>query len=1458
MGKGGGGRKKKGPKFLPDGTPLTNKAKKQVSREERAAQRAKEAKKLMEEASKKAKAEADRTKNKKKKAGGGSKKGSKKAAAEEPPVLVGGPRKQGRGHRQKGGGTVQKSKGDVYIHSVGLWRHEAERFPSEILQQYCQKNKLPKAHIMARAQSKQHGGGGGGGHEDTDAGNWQGCVKMPDPKGKKEKDRYFRTVETFATKELAKQGASLLALFEYDGQRPFNRQFPDPFGATWKSLQAQASGAAPAKPKAVPKVPPTVPISKTSESTDSPGASDSTDKNVTSKAAEAKRKASHLGAVPTLTLTTGNSVHEQRLKTESRRVKQKAYEDKAASRARRERARHLNIMLSQKRRRTIRHIIQSFHEDWERSLMRSKLHSASLQSSNPIADAVSSEVTIDETDVAHIEHLGFTEVQAREALGCLRVAKFARNQQRRIQCAVDWLLIKLNEEDLPPAFDPRGFNLEVHHGSKSAKSTSKPNGAVSTPGDAGARIPDQLRCLSATNLDDIVFTYAQHSDAPLALFGAPSRSKTIVAKLVQGSRDEGLAQNFCRALAFFRQHFAATRGGFAASVDEELREILTGLEPELLDQFRDQVVDELVACKSIYADDFTCFPAFAIGTSLAAVGDGVDELESAIDEHRGDAFLAVLKLRAEESVVPGQGFLQVLIDKQRHSSARASDGSNYSVAFLYSNSSLSAAQLFYINLQLAQHCLKSIPDTGIAAIQYWLSEFFVDVSLDPIVVDEVFVAAVQQATAGKSRGTTKASLGANTAGSSSSIGRTRVNVFATTRRNESTSRGRSRPRRRNMPHLSDELQAEAKAKTQGASADFKKMTEIRQQLPVFKFRERILQALDNDSQVLLVQGETGCGKSTQVPQFILEHCIAKGEAADCSIVCTQPRRIAATGIASRVADERCEKCGDVVGYAVRGDSSTSDRTRLLFCTTGVVLRRLQDLATSSTTDITHLLIDEVHERDINTDFLLCLIRRILVKNRKLKVVLMSATLDAEKFVAYFGGPKACPSVKVPGRTFPVSAYYLDDMLASIPNFPVPDMEHRAKQAAKGSMLLAAGGLDRARQLLPYWNHNDGIPYDQIAALVRALATGEHNLPSEPLFAARDVKQDHEVAQLKHRFKHAQPVPTASAGSILIFLPGKWEISRCQRALENLNLTGNCALWILQLHGSLPGNEQRQVFQRPPAGKRKVVLATNIAETSITINDCVFVIDTLKLKEMRFNPRSQMSELLECWTSQASANQRKGRAGRVRRGFCFRLIPGNCFMHENDALKQGRSAAPRVHEFADGADNGTPGEHSLRSWRLARYQEPEIRRASLEQLCLQILKLDFGDPVDFLANALDPPDDKNVKAAMDLLREVKAVKYRRFAASSSARLPPRLTPLGQHLGNMPLDVRYAKCLVYGSLLCCIEPVITVIACMSVRGVFHDDRSQPKEAIQAARKEAGCHFKQSDHLSFLKVRDILESS
>jgi len=199
MGKGGG-RKKKGPKFLPDGTPMTNKAKKQASRAERAAEREKAAKKLMEEAAKKAKEEAA----KKKKNGGKKGSSAKKEAA---PVLVGGPRKVGRGHRQKGGGAVRKSRGEIFVPSADMWRKEAERFPSELLQQYCQKNKLPRPKFTAKDKNAQGGAASSAGEK---SGQFTGRVIMADPKGKKEKDRFFYTRETFAAAGLAKQNACLL------------------------------------------------------------------------------------------------------------------------------------------------------------------------------------------------------------------------------------------------------------------------------------------------------------------------------------------------------------------------------------------------------------------------------------------------------------------------------------------------------------------------------------------------------------------------------------------------------------------------------------------------------------------------------------------------------------------------------------------------------------------------------------------------------------------------------------------------------------------------------------------------------------------------------------------------------------------------------------------------------------------------------------------------------------------------------------------------------------------------------------------------------------------------------------------------------------------------------------------------------------------------------------------------
>jgi hypothetical protein len=209
------------------------------------------------------------------------------------------------------------------------------------------------------------------------------------------------------------------------------------------------------------------------------------------------------------------------------------------------------------------------------------------------------------------------------------------------------------------------------------------------------------------------------------------------------------------------------------------------------------------------------------------------------------------------------------------------------------------------------------------------------------------------------------------------------------------------------------------------NAEFRKMQVIRQKLPSFSFRDIIISTVATN-QVTIVCGETGCGKTTQVPQFILEDAISRKQGAKCNIVCTQPRRLSATAVAQRVSVERAETIGDVVGYSVRLDSKRSARTRLLFCTTGILLRQLHhDPQLSS---ITHILVDEVHERSVDSDVLLAVLRLLMRSRRDLKLVLMSATLDSAKFLKYFNG---APVLEIPGFTHPVKDYYLENVLAMI-------------------------------------------------------------------------------------------------------------------------------------------------------------------------------------------------------------------------------------------------------------------------------------------------------------------------------------------------------------------------------------------------------------------------------------------
>ncbi|KAI9373677.1 P-loop containing nucleoside triphosphate hydrolase protein [Aspergillus egyptiacus] len=518
------------------------------------------------------------------------------------------------------------------------------------------------------------------------------------------------------------------------------------------------------------------------------------------------------------------------------------------------------------------------------------------------------------------------------------------------------------------------------------------------------------------------------------------------------------------------------------------------------------------------------------------------------------------------------------------------------------------------------------------------------------------------------------------------------------------------------------------------------MLQQRQSLPAWNTQDAIIRAV-NSHQVTIISGETGSGKSTQSVQFVLDDMIKKGLGGAANIICTQPRRISALGLADRVSDERCSSVGDEVGYIIRGESKVKPgSTKITFVTTGVLLRRIQagsgtgNIA-SSLSDVTHVVVDEVHERSLDTDFLLALLRDILRQRKDIKVILMSATLDADIFIKYFGGPQSVGLVNIPGRTFPVEDYYLDDVIREtgfVPEFTERgiDEDMPPSQAAEESFgkILRSIGM--------------GINYELLAATVRYI---DSRLGDQP-------------------------------GGILIFLPGTMEIERCLNAVRKIPNAHP-----LPLHASLLPAEQRRVFQSPPKGKRKVIAATNVAETSITIEDIVAVIDTGRVKETSYDPKDNMVRLEEVWASQAACKQRRGRAGRVRAGTCYKL-------------------------YTRKAESNMP-----------QRPDPEIRRVPLEQLCLSVRSMrGVADVASFLANTITPPESIAVEGALNFLHRVGALDH------------DRLTALGRYLSMIPADLRCAKLMVYGSIFSCTDACITIAAILTVKSPFVSPRDKREEA------------------------------
>ncbi|QPG98163.1 hypothetical protein C2857_007324 [Epichloe festucae Fl1] len=549
---------------------------------------------------------------------------------------------------------------------------------------------------------------------------------------------------------------------------------------------------------------------------------------------------------------------------------------------------------------------------------------------------------------------------------------------------------------------------------------------------------------------------------------------------------------------------------------------------------------------------------------------------------------------------------------------------------------------------------------------------------------------------------------------------------------------------------------------------FQCMLQSRMQLPMWQFRPQVLKTVD-DNQVVIVCGETGCGKSTQVPAFLLEHELSQGK--HCKIYCTEPRRISAISLAKRVSEELGENKGELgtnrslVGYSIRLEANTSRETRLIFATTGIVMRMLE--GSNDLREITHLVLDEVHERSIDSDFLLIILKKLLIRRKDLKVVLMSATVDAERFSNYLGG---APILNVPGRTFPVDVRYLEDAVELTGYRPSDSVGEKMvdldDDAAEGES-------------------NNG-PKSEISSSLAAYSAQTRNT----LAQLYEYRIDFDlILQLMVRIASEESLQSYSK-AILVFLPGIAEI----RTLNDM-LLGDPRFakhWLVYpLHSSIATDDQESAFLVPPPGMRKIVLATNIAETGITIPDVTCVIDTGKHREMRFDEKKQLSRLIDTFISRANAKQRRGRAGRVQNGLCFHMFTKD--RHDNIMSDQ---------------------------------QTPEMLRLSLQDLAIRVKICKIGGIEETLSDALDAPSVKNIRRAIDALVDVRALTS-----------TEELTPLGHQLARLPLDVFLGKLILLGTIFKCLDMAITVAAILSSKSPFSapfGHRAQADNARMAFRR------------------------
>ena len=488
---------------------------------------------------------------------------------------------------------------------------------------------------------------------------------------------------------------------------------------------------------------------------------------------------------------------------------------------------------------------------------------------------------------------------------------------------------------------------------------------------------------------------------------------------------------------------------------------------------------------------------------------------------------------------------------------------------------------------------------------------------------------------------------------------------------------------------------------QGKNTEFSKSKSLKQQreyLPVYAVRQQLLQLI-RDNSVVIVVGETGSGKTTQLTQFLHEDGYTKYG----MVGCTQPRRVAAMSVAKRVSDEVGCELGDDVGYSIRFEDCTSDKTQIKYMTDGILLReslREPDLDMYSV-----IIMDEAHERSLNTDVLFGLLRSVVARRTDLKLIVTSATMNSEKFATFFGN---VPTFKIPGRTFPVEVMY-----------------------------------------------------------------------------SKNVVEDYVDAAVKQAI---QIHLTADEGDMLIFMPGQEDIEvTCETIKERLDEVDDApGLSVLPIYSQLPSDLQAKIFQKAPDGLRKCVVATNIAETSLTLDGIMYVIDCGYCKMKVFNPRIGMDALSVFPVSQANSNQRSGRAGRTGPGQCYRLYTERQYREE-----------------------------------LLESSVPEIQRTNLANVVLLLKSLGVENLLQF--HFMDAPPEENILNSMYQLWILGALD------NTGA-----LTDIGRKMVEFPLDPSLSKMLIIAEDMGCSLDILCIVSMLSVPSIFFRPKGREEDSDAAREK------------------------